>query len=139
MMVEPVYVWSLLGLVIVTLSAVCIFLGRSLLFLNVKLKEFQNIRTQSILDDLELATSDQLLNELRTRNGAPFLLLSPKQNEDFSSISIEIHNIEPVSSLQMLHLATALTFHELKKRGVEIPDLPGQGSQDNQEGEEWKQ
>lgn len=135
---EPVYVWSLLAVIIVILSASCFFLGRSLISHRHKLKDFQKLKNQSILDDLELATSDQLLNELRTRKGKPFLMLSPMQGEDFSALSIEIHGIEPVSCFQMLQLATALTFQELRKRGVEIPDF-NPGSNLGNEGEEWKQ
>jgi len=133
---EPIYVWSFLAVVVVILAASCIFLGRLVLAQRQKLKTFTDARHQSMLDDLDLATSEQLLGELRKRPGSPYLMLSPIQGEDHQGISIEIHNIPPVPCLQMLHMATNLTFHELKKRGVEIPDL--HGGQD-EEGEEWKQ
>jgi hypothetical protein len=136
---EPIYVWSLMGTAIAVLAAACIYLGRLVLSQRHKLKTFTTARKQSMMDDLELATSDQLLGELRKRPGAPYLMLSPIQGEDHQGISIEIHNIPPVPCLQMLHMATSLTFHELKKRGVEIPDFPGGPDQECEEGEEWKQ
>lgn len=134
---QPIYAWSLLGTVIAVLSAACIFLGRLVLSQRHKLSTFNTARKQSIMDDLELATSDQLLEELRKRPGAPYLMLSPINGEDHQGLSIEVHNIPPVPCFHMLHLATTLTFRELKKRGVDLPDFPPAGSPE--EGEEWKQ
>jgi len=140
---DPIYVWSILGTTIIVLAASCAYLGRLSLSQRHKLKEFTTARRHSIMEDLELATGEQLLGELRKRPGSPYLMLSPIQDADSSGLIIEIHNIPPIPCLQMLHMATSLTFHELKKRGVEIPDFPGGGpdqdDQDDQDGEEWKQ
>lgn len=132
---EPIYAWYLMGTVIAVLAVICLTLGRMALSQRHKLKAINVARKQSMMDDLELATGEQLLGELRSRTGSPYMMISPIQGDDHQGLSLEIHNIAPVPCLQMLHMATNLTFHELKKRGVEIPDFPGMPSE---EGEEWK-
>jgi hypothetical protein len=98
------------------------------------LKKLNDLRNKNMLEDLELATSDQLLGELRKRPGIPYLMLSPVSEEHHEGLSIEIHNIGPVPCLQMLQIATTLTYRELKSRGIELPEFPPPQI----EGDEWK-
>lgn len=139
---ESIYVWSLLAIIIATLTVSFVCFGRIIIGQRHKIKA---LRQQSMLEDLELATSEQLLSELRRRNGQPYVLLSPMHNEDSHGITIEVHNISPIPCFHMLHMATGLTFQALKNRGVEIPDFDDNGFDDNgfygdihDEGEEWK-
>ena len=126
-------VWAALVGVTIVLSVVCIFLAYKVLHYRNVHKAHLEIRKQGILEDLELATSDQLLGELRKRPALPYLMLFPLEGEDHKGLSIEVHNIPPVPCMQMLHVAAALTLQELKKRGVDIPDFPS-----TEDGEEWK-
>lgn len=139
---DPIHIVALGGIAV--LAIVCVVLGWLVRSQRHKLNAFIVARKQSILDDLELATGEQLLGELRKRSGTPYLMLSPIYSEDHQGLSIEVHNIQPIPCFHMLHMATNLTFLELKKRGVELPDFPGgpdgpdfSGGSD-QDGEDWK-
>lgn len=136
---NPLYIWAIMAGVILILAAACVFLAykvleyRSIHKANIALTE---TRRMNMMEDLELATSDQLLGELRKRPGVPYMLLSPIEGEDHGGMTVEIHNIPPIPCLQMLHFATAMTFKTLKERGVDLPDFPFPNPGD--EGEEWK-
>jgi hypothetical protein len=121
---QAFYLWLAMSLALFITAGLSVFLGVMLLRYRHKYKVHLERRKQGMLEDLELATSDQLLSELRSRPGCPFLMLSPMHGEDMQGLTIEVHNIPPVPCLSMLHLATALTFRELKSRGVEIPEFP---------------
>ena len=131
---NPLYVWGALADVILILAISCVALSYLVFNYRHKHKAHLQQRRQNMLEDLELATSDQLLGELRKRPGVPYLLLSPIEEADHKGMNIEIHNISPIPCLQMLYIATALTFRELKARGVDLPDNPFPPP----EGEEWK-
>lgn len=131
---NPLYVWAALAGVILILAISCVFLAYLVFNYRHNHKAHIQQRRQNMLEDLELATSDQLLAELRKRPGVPYLMLSPIEEADHKGMNIEIHNISPIPCLQMLHIATALTFRELKARGVDLPDSPFPPP----EGEEWK-
>lgn len=79
----------------------------------------------TLTEDLELATSDQLMQELRRRPSHPYILLLPIKSPDQQGISVEIHGLAPVLSLGVLKMATMVTTKELLERGVEIPDNVG--------------
>jgi hypothetical protein len=78
----------------------------------------------SFIDTLELATSDQLLKELRKRNSHPFVLLSPIKEKDYNGITIESHNVDFVSCLAFLHLAKEIAVQNIKRKGLVVPQLP---------------
>lgn len=75
-------------------------------------------------ETLELATSEQLIKELRVRKNMPFVLLLPIKEKDYNGITIESHCINPISCFAMLHLAKAITAQNFKKNGTEPPKLP---------------
>lgn len=121
---DPFYIWLAMSGALLILAILAASLGALVLRYRHKYKVQQEQRKKGLLEDLELATSEQLLAELRSRPGCPYLMLSPMENDDVKGITIEVHNITPVPCLSMLHLATALTFRELKSRGVELPEFP---------------
>ena len=83
------------------------------------------------LVDLELATSEQLVKELRKRPGMPYLMIMKVENEDQAGLNIEVHNIpNPQQCFSMLQSATGFLFNEMKNRGIS-PTSP-------EDGEEWK-
>jgi hypothetical protein len=75
--------------------------------------------------DLDLATSDQLLAEMRKRPRT-YLLLLPVNNmeEGCFGLSVEVHNIDAVPAAGILKVAAAMAEKELRKQGVELPDMP---------------
>jgi hypothetical protein len=86
---------------------------------DLKIKASLNVK-----ECLELATADQLLYELRKRKNMPFILLIPIKEKDYNGITIESHNVTPVSCLAILHLAKAISIQSFKKNGEEVPKLP---------------
>lgn len=89
-------------------------------WLNLKARQQANLAV-----DLELATSDQLLGEMRKRPRT-YLLLLPVNNmeEGCFGLSVEVHNIDAVPAAGILKMAAALAEKELRKQGVELPDMP---------------
>lgn len=80
----------------------------------------------SLVEDLELATSEQLMGELRRRPSHPYILLMPIKSQNHQGLSVEIHGVPPVMSLAVLRMATMVTTKELQERGVEIPEEMGE-------------
>lgn len=87
------------------------------------IKKLKNDLSLSLVESLELATTDQLQNEARKRS-FPYIQLSPITEETRSGITIEVHNVNPSTALGMLKMATLITTKEMKERGVEMPELP---------------
>jgi len=85
--------------------------------LDIKLKN-------DIEDTLGLATSEQLVKQLRIRTNMPFILLLPIKERDYNGITIESHGINQTSCFAILHLAKAITAQNFKKNGMEPPKLP---------------
>jgi len=79
---------------------------------------------QDLEESLDLATTEQLLKELRKRKGMPYIILFPIKEKDYNGITIESHGINQISCFAMLHLAKAITAQNFKKNGVEPPKLP---------------
>lgn len=100
------------------------FLTRKILLLNNKKKDLEKKLNQSMIETLELSTSDQLLKELRSRKNMPFILIFPIKEDYYNGLSVEFHCLNDVSSLALLHLARSISIQNLKKNGVEIPKFP---------------
>lgn len=87
-------------------------------------KDLELSLKRDLEDSLELATSEQLIKELRIRKNMPFILLLPIKEKDYNGITIEAHGINQISCFAMLHLAKAITAHNFKNNGTEPPRLP---------------
>jgi len=86
--------------------------------------QYEIVKRSNILEDLELATNDQLLNQFRSRPNNSYIILLPIKDDDEQGIKIECNNFSPPDSVSLLHLATSLMRRELKLRGIALPDLP---------------
>lgn len=96
-------------------------------------------RNRDVLSDLDLATSDQLLSELRRRPLLPYIFLTGKEENGARNLTIEVHNMPPASSLQLLAAATQLTVNEMQKRGIEIPNTPPEWGVFGDDEENWNE
>ena len=92
-------------------------------------------KKSNLLVDLDLATSEQLIKELRRRPGCPYLMISKVDNDNQHGLNIEVHNIPPQQCFSMLHSATGFLFNEMKQRGI-VPPMPS--SFDEDEGMSWQ-
>jgi hypothetical protein len=95
-------------------------------WLKVRKKMIANVEV-----DLELATTQQLMSEMRKRPPT-YLMILPKDNiaEGMFELSVEIHNIEAVPAAGMLKMAAFLAEKELKKNGIDLPEFkPEDGQQ----------
>jgi hypothetical protein len=116
--------WFVLASTIVALAVFCIFFAWNVLRYRALYEQVNERRQSGALEDLELATTDQLLEELRKRSGTPYLLLMPQETEYYQGLQMEVHNLAPLPCLAMLQLAAAMTSRELKSRGIDLSDLP---------------
>jgi hypothetical protein len=78
--------------------------------------KFTQKRAEELLVDLELATSDQLFNELKNRPMMPFLLVRPQEQ----GVTVESHNIPPVPTAQMLTFAAFIVQKQLTSQGIDF-------------------
>jgi predicted HTH domain antitoxin len=102
------------------ISGMVLFLGCVAITYRRRWLKFMDIKYKNLPIDLEMATTDQLLQELRDRN-VPYMFLRPTKKDEIFNLSMEIANIDPVEATQMLGVATALSVQELKRRGYDLP------------------
>lgn len=104
------------------LSALIGFLATYALICRHRWKKSLEIRNKNLPVDLELATSEQLFKELRSR-GLRYLMLRPTNDAEAetSGLSIEISGIAPADAAMILMMATTLTAKEFQRRGLPFP------------------
>lgn len=78
--------------------------------------KFATKKNEELLVDLELATTDQLLHELKKRPMCPFLLVRPQEQ----GVTVESHNIPPVPTAQMLTFAAFIVQKQLTSQGIDF-------------------
>lgn len=111
-----------LGGVISFIIVWLLFRCRELYFENEKLLA---MKRNDVLQDLDLATSEQLLSELRRRPSIACMILTPcKTSGGSNSIEMQTFNIPAIAAAQMLTMATKMTIEDLKKQGINYSDLP---------------
>ena len=102
-------------------SAACIFFFYRIYLLN----HYCFLQDNAVLEDLELATKEQLLKELRSRTNASYVLVMPIDIDDETGMKVEINSFTPYDAVSFLHLAASLIFKDMKSRGMNVPELPG--------------
>jgi hypothetical protein len=118
-----IFIFIAIGSIFFVLSFFICVLYNFLLFYKKHTEELNKKLSLGLDEALDLATSDQLLKEIRKRKNPPFILLSPIQEKDCNGISIESHSINSFACLAMLHLAREVALQNMKKKG-ENPQLP---------------
>lgn len=83
---------------------------------NTLIKEHKQKLEEALLVDLELATTDQLLEELKKRPQTPFLLVRPYDQ----GVQIESHNIPPVPTAHILTAAAFIVQKDLARQGIDF-------------------
>lgn len=82
------------------------------------------MKNTNVLEDLDLATTDQLLDQFRSRPNNSYILLLPMKTNDEQGLKVECNSVTPYDSVSLMHLATSLMVRELRSRGMSVPDLP---------------
>jgi hypothetical protein len=119
-MTDHMITFIIMGSILVLTTGSTLFLGNLLLKYRFENKEHIEARKKGMLEDLDLATFDQLLEELRKRRN-PVIMVLPV-NDDYSiGFNLVVHNIDEKNSLKMLHVASAMSAHALKERGDDPP------------------
>lgn len=117
-----ILIFILIFIVFLTLT-LAFGLYKLFLFYKNLSNELEKKASLDFKENLELATAEQLLVELRRRKNSPFILLCPIQEKDYNGISIESHSFNSSACLAMLHLAREITLQNMKRKG-ENPHLP---------------
>ncbi len=81
--------------------------------LQIEYSRLVSLRQQNLLLDLELATTDQLMKELRDRPNTHYIMLIPHfmlNSTGVMNLQMEVHNIDPVLATSIIktgyHLAS---------------------------------
>ena len=81
-------------------------------------KKILQRRQKELLVDLELATSDQLLEEYRKRLNNPYLIIRPlKRDENMTTLTIETHELSPMDVVAILSLSAEMTRSKIDEDG----------------------
>lgn len=91
-------------------------------------------RAARALMDLEWATTEQLIKELRQRPKSPYILLTPLGKREMMGIQYECHEIPPIPAYAMLKTATVISEQAIRSNGLEVPEIkmPGDGDENNE-------
>lgn len=107
---------------------VVILVGSLLLFTFFVVRSYavenERLKIQGVLDDLQYATTEQLLKEFRSRPKNIYVLIKSIDTPKEQGVKIELNGISPFDSLGMMHLGLNLVRHEMQNQGMEIPELP---------------
>jgi len=115
------------GIMATLLTALVGLLAFSLLRYKLRARQLQEQLT-GILEkdplqlDLELATTEQILGELRKRPQPPFVLLLPKFEPLGMDLDVEVHNLPPHIALGLLKMAHKLAAKQ-HGQGVDQADI----------------
>lgn len=111
----------------ITLIVIIIF-GSLLLFTFFVVRSYavenERLKIQGVLEDLQYATTEQLLKEFRNRPKNIYVLMKPINTPQEQGVKIELNGISPFDSVTMMHLALSLVRREMQNQGMEIPELP---------------
>lgn len=100
-----------------------VFLGFLAFRYKRRCKKLQDKLAENLEVDLELATSDQLIMEMRNRPRSYLLMLPINDLEEGSfGLTVEVHNVMPVPATHIMKMAAVMSEKELRKQGVELPD-----------------
>jgi len=86
--------------------------------------ENERLKIQGVLEDLQYATTDQLLKEFRSRPKNIYVLIKPIDTPQEQGFKIELNGMSLFNSLTMMHLGLNLVRREMQNKGMEIPELP---------------
>lgn len=107
---------------------VVILLGSFLLFAFFVVRSYavenERLKIQGVLEDLQYATTEQLLKEFRNRPKNIYVLMKPIDTSQEQGVKIELNGITPFDSVTMMHLGLSLVRREMQNQGMEIPELP---------------
>ncbi|RTK93150.1 MAG: hypothetical protein EKK64_10750 [Neisseriaceae bacterium] len=85
-----------------------------------KIEDLKKESKLSLEESLDLATSEQLISNLRKRVKNPYVLITPSKIPDAEGMIVEIHDVEPVFALSILKNAFVVTVRELKAKGYNV-------------------
>lgn len=110
------FVYITLCAFLLLLLSVLYLLFSSLIVENQKLKFAQK---NSLQEDLELATMEQLINEIKKRHEHPFILVQTTKE----GILVDCFNIPPALSVQILENSAELVRDKIKKSMNDLDDI----------------
>ena len=85
-----------------------------------KIEDLEKESKLSLEESLDLATSEQLISNLRKRVKNPYVLITPSKTPDAEGMVVEIHDVEPAFALSILKNAFVVTVRELKAKGYNV-------------------
>lgn len=70
-------------------------------------EKYENLLKKNILEDLDLATTEQLFDEIKKRHDKPFIIIFPEDKASKMGIKMDVSNLTPEQLLDILR--TTLT------------------------------
>jgi len=94
---------------------------------NDLINEYKKKKEEALLVDLELATTDQLFEELQNRPKEPYLLIRPGEG----GLRVESYNIPPVPTAHILTAAAFIVQKNLAQQGIDFDGPKFVGDDEN--------
>lgn len=87
---------------ILTLGFLVKFLMKKIGVLN---DSYNQLLKKNILEDLDLATTEQLFDEIKKRNDRPFIIIFPEDKNKKLGIKIDVCSLTPEQLLEILKMS----------------------------------
>lgn len=111
--------------VIYTTSSMVLILLSLLVFYYIKFnkinKELNAIKQHAMLEDLALATCEDLITELRNRDNYPYVIIRPSKSDDVLGLTVDAHKVELMECLKYLTISAKITLEKLIENGSITP------------------
>ena len=88
------------------------FLVKKIGFLNTK---YDNLLKKNILDDLDLATTEQLFDEIKKRHDRPFILIFPEDRSKKMGIKIDVSSLSPEQLMEILKMSLTVVSNQVNR------------------------
>lgn len=88
------------------------FLLQKIGFLNQK---YDNLLKKNILEDLDIATTEQLFDEIKKRHDRPFILIFPEDKAKKLGIKIDVSSLTPEQLMDILKMSLMVVTNQVNK------------------------
>lgn len=78
-------------------------------------KKYHNLLKKNILEDLDLATTEQLFDEIKKRHDRPFIIIFPEDKFKKLGIKIDVSNLTPEQLMEILRMSLTVVTNQVKR------------------------
>lgn len=108
---EIVFAFLICSLVLL-LGCLVRFLVQKIGSLN---KNYNILLKKNILEDLDLATTEQLFDEIKKRHDRPFIIIFPEDKSKKLGIKIDVSSLTPEQLMEILRMSLTVVTNQVNR------------------------